>query len=340
MDSSDWQNFGALKSWRPLWAAVSSPQALDGGPFMKSKAKPGLEVKRPPWLLTWPATFVGPLLSAAGAAVLPLSVTSPDGLVKDIRWVTDPGWFWFGLIGLPVGIVWALVGTSFQQNEASKLRSKLKMSKAKATEDVIHQLAPLIHDLGHLSESQSVNHGRDLVNRALSTVTKIIDVPNVRACLYCLDHVESKNATSLDIPNTLTLRTPHVGRFDAPRPNFVRGEGDASDDIFAVIDSGTSRLIEDVAKTGSVLDCTDKKYQTFLNVPVKFQTAEVGVLSVDAPDSSSLTNSHVLLAEMVAQLIAVGVRREQKNAQDRTPRPRRVSPELALDSADGHSGAI
>lgn len=289
---------------------------------MARKVQPGLAVKRPPWLLTWPATYIGPLLSAAGAAIVPLSVTNPDGLINGIKWVTDPGWFLFGVIALPVGILWALIGTSFQQKEASNLRSKLKTAKAVATEDVIHQLSPLFHDLGNLSESQSVNHGRDLVNRALHTVTEIIDVPNVRACLYCLDHAESKNASSLDIPNVLTLRTPHVGRFDAPRKNFVRGESDASDDFFEVLDSGDSRLIVDIADTDHVLDCKDKKYQTFLNVPVKFQTAEVGVLSVDAPVKFSLSNSHMLLAEMVAQLIAVGVRREQKNAQERTPRPR------------------
>lgn len=301
---------------------------------------PGHSVKTPPWLLRWPATYLGPLLAAAAAAVLPLSVTKPDGLIEQISWVTEPFWFWFSLIGLPAGIVWATIGTALKQKEVSQLRAQVASAKSEATEDVIHKLSPLFYDLGNLSESQSVSHGRDLVNRALHTVTQIIDVPNVRACLYCLDHVESKGATSLDIPNALALRTPHVGRFDTPRRSFVRGESDASDGMFDVIDDGESRLIEDVTKSDHMLDCSGKKYQTFLNVPVKFQTAEVGVLSVDAPGASSLTNSHMMLAEMVAQLIAVGLRREQKNAHDRTPRPQKVLQESALTSPDDGSGAI
>lgn len=273
-------------------------------------------------LLQWPAAYLGPVVAAAGAAIFPLSVTNPDGLATWIKWVTEGYWFWVGLVAIPIGILWSVAGASAHNREAESLRQALVRSRAEATEDVIHRLSPIFHDLGKLAESQKRNIGSDLVNRALSMVTKMIDVPNVRACLYRLDRVESTLADSLDIPNSLNLRTPHEGRFDAPRPNFVRGESAAADEFFEVIDTGISRLVENIDKTEYALDCENRRYRTFLNVPVKYQMYEIGVLSVDAPTEGSLTQSHVLLAEMVAQLLALGVRREQKSIQDRTPAPR------------------
>ncbi|WP_404500920.1 GAF domain-containing protein [Arthrobacter sp. GAS37] len=261
------------------------------------------------------------MIAALGAAALPLSVTDRNGLVYWIRWITDPFWFWAGLVGIVLGTLWAIAGGFARSSEVARLRTALAASKAHTTKRIFNQLSPVIHDMGKLAESQSATYGRDLVNRALDLVTRVIEVPDARACLYYLDQVESTQASSDDVLNALTLRTPHVGRFDAPRGNFVRNESPEADGVFAVIDGGSPRLIENIETTDYAVDCSGKGYRTFLNVPVKFQTAEIGVLSVDAPHANSLTTSHVLLAEVVAQFLAVGLRREKKKKQERYPSP-------------------
>lgn len=292
---------------------------------------PGVVV--PPPLRTfwgWPTTYLAPLLGAVGAAILPLSLTNPDGLAGWIRWISSGLCTIVGMAALVGGGLWMAKGATTRDQERDDLRDALKQeqlqhaatrssAKEEAAADLTHILHPLIYDIGNLVASSSVGHGRDLVNRALGVITKIVDVPRVRACLYRLDHVEDAEADPNDIQNSLTLRSPHEGRMDPPRQSFVRGNSRVDDDVFKVLDQDAPRLVLDVENTTENLDCTGKAYKTFLNVPVKFQTQEIGVLSVDAPVAGSLTPNHVLLARLVAQLMAVGIYREKRMNRDRDP---------------------
>jgi hypothetical protein len=267
-----------------------------------------------------------------GAAVLPLSITEDAGLAQWMWWVTDPFWFWTGLIALVVGIVWAGLGVHSRKSETTTLRQEVSAVKSSAAElaasaatrasaDIVHQLAPIVHDLGTLVDSKQAIHGGTLIDRCLNAVIKIIGVEDARACLYYLDQVESDEADSYDILDALALRMPAVGRQDDPRMNFIRGEGTYADDLFKVIDSGAPRLVDDVDKPEYDLDCAGRKYKTFMNVAVKFKTIEMGILSVDAPKAGSLTDSHVLLARMIASILAIGMRREKKRNSGRNPTP-------------------
>lgn len=274
----------------------------------------------------------GPLLSAVGATIVPLSVTEESGLDPWIKWITDDLYFQVGVGSLIVGILWTSIGVIWPTREAEKLRVKMKADEAdvsnkvaqarvKASEGIVHQLSPIIHDLGNLIDSRQMNHGGTLIDRCLHAVTQVIGVEDVRACLYYLDQVESDEASSTDILNALLVRMPQVGRHDPPRPEFIRGEGAHADGMFDVIDSGKPRLIPDTAVDSGVLDCEGKPYKTFMNVAVKFKTEEMGILSVDAPVAGSLTNNHMLLAEMIANILAIGMRREKKRNSAKVPSP-------------------
>lgn len=263
---------------------------------------------------------------------MPLSITQESGLDPWIKWITDDLYFRIGIGALIVGLLWTSVGVLWRTHEADQLRAKLKADEAdvskkisearvKASEGIVHQLSPIVHDLGSLIDSTKTNHGGTLIDRCLYAVTKVIGVEDVRACLYYLDQVESDEASSTDILNALNVRMPQVGRHDPPRPEFIRGEGAHSAGIFDVIDTGKPRLVQDTAVHNDPLDCDDKRYGTFMNVVVKFKTEEMGVLSVDAPIAGSLTSNHVLLAEMIANIIAIGMRREKKRNSSKNPRP-------------------
>lgn len=278
----------------------------------------------------WPTSYLAPLAAALGAAILPLSLTDIEGLDAQIHWITSGWWTFISLVALVGGGIWMAKGATKRDKERRDLREALDderdahdktraTAKDEAGADLTHILHPLIYDIANLVASSSAGHGRDLVNRALGVVTKLVAVPRVRACLYRLDHVEAADADRDDIPNSLTLRSPHDGRLDSPRQSFVRGYSDVDDAVFKVLDDGKTRLVEDVDNTEEAVDCEDRAYKTFFNVPVKFKTQEIGVLSVDAPESGSLTPSHVLLASLVAQLMAVGIYREKRMNRDRTP---------------------
>lgn len=298
-----------------------------------SATDPHDDPSTPPELATiwgWPTSYIAPLVATLGAAIFPMSLTDDSGLDSHIQWITSGWWTLIGILAFVGGGIWTARGASKRENERTQLRKALKceqerhaatrtVAKDEASADLTHILFPLIHDVANLVASSSAGHGRDLVNRALGIVTKLVDVPKVRACLYRLDHVEDAEADRDDIPNSLTLRTPHDGRLDEPRQSFVRGQSRVDDDVFRVVDEGRTRLVEDVDHTHEDVDCKDKVYKTFFNVPVKFQTQEIGMLSVDAPVAGSLTQSHVLLASLAAQLMAVGIYREKRMNRDRTP---------------------
>lgn len=232
-----------------------------------------------------------------------------------MEWVNHPFWVVASALALPAGVAWTVGAESKRANYSESLADARRSAVVQYTA----MLNPLVHDLGKLAAYQSTNFGRDLVNRCVGAIPKMIDVPDIRACMYNLDQVESDEADVDDIPNALTLRTPHEGRSDRPRSNFVRDETEVANQLFAVLDSGQSRIVRDVRNSDQALDCDGKKYRTFINVPVKFQTEELGLLSVDAPHANSLTDSHVVVAEMVAELIGVGIYRERRNQRGRKP---------------------
>lgn len=249
-----------------------------------------------------------------GATVLSMALS--DGVAKGMEWVHEPIWVIASLVAVPAGVAWTVAA---DQKMARYSQSLVGFGRA-AVAKFAGALSPLVHDLGHLSASQSTNYGRELVIRCVSAIPNLIDVPDVRACMYNLDKVESDEADADDIPDALLLRTPHEGRSDRPRDSFVRNESDVADQLFAVLDSGQARIVKDVRDSDQALDCDGKKYRTFINVPVKFQTKELGMLSVDAPEAGSLTESHVEVAMMIADLIAVGIYRERRNQRDRKPK--------------------
>lgn len=289
-------------------------------------------VKKTPLLFRWPSAFGGPILSALGAAAVPLSITQDSGLDPSMHWITDGLFFWLGLISLVAGLAWASAGVALRKSEADKLRAKLSevergiadqvsAAGSRASADIVHQLSPIVHNLGSLIDSTKTDHGGRLIDGCLHAITQLIGVDDVRACLYYLDQVESDEASSMDILNALYVRMPQVGRHDPPRPEFIRGEGDHAAGIFNVVDTGISRLVPNTATCADPLDCGSKAYKTFLNVAVKFKTEEMGVLSIDAPIAGSLTNNHRLLAEMLANILAIGMRREKKRNSSKNPSP-------------------
>lgn len=263
-----------------------------------------------------------------------------------MQWISDDLYFRVGIGCLIFGLLWVSLGAIWPTREADKLRAKLqahdavlanKVSEArvKTSEGIVHQLSPIVHDLGNLIDSKQMNHGGTLIDRCLNAVTQVIGVEDVRACLYYLDQVESDEASSTDILNALNVRLPQVGRNDGPRPSFIRGTGPHADGIFEVVDSGNSRLIPDVQSDSSGIDCSGKRYKTFMNVAVKFKTEEMGILSVDAPLAGTLTNNHMLLAEMVANIIAIGMRREKKRNSGRNPSPGPAIENAPVNPASG-----
>lgn len=270
--------------------------------------------KPPGWFWRRSAAIGGPVVSSVGATILSLSVS--DEVASWISWIIHPFWLVTSLILVIAGVAWTVAA----DNKKARYSESLVGTRRAAVAKFSATLSPLVHDLGNLAAYRGTNYGRDLVNRCVSAIPKMIDVLDVRACMYNLDKVESDEADIDDIPDALLLRTPHEGRSDRPRPSFVRDESDVADQLFAVLDSGQPRIVPDVRSSDQALDCDGKKYRTFINVPVKFQTKELGMLFVDATEPNSLTDSHVEVAMMIADLIAVGIYRERRNHRDHKPK--------------------
>lgn len=287
-------------------------------------------VKPTPLALGWPATFVGPVISGLGAAGIPLSITQDSGLAHWMWWITDPLWFVVGLLAFLLGIVWTAAGASSRKSEVSQLRKRLAAADGRevsaglaasdrTTKHLLSQMSPVIHDLGNLLDSKHTGLAKTLIDRCLEVVIKSVQVEGARACLYYADQVELEGAGELEQMNSLVLRKPHLGRHDKPRKEFIRAGDEHAEDVFAVLDSGESRLIPDVDDCKFVLDCEGKAYKTFMNVAVGIDDDKMGILSLDAPIAGSLTETHREVVEMVADILAIGVRREKKKSLNNNP---------------------
>ncbi|MBJ2120636.1 GAF domain-containing protein [Arthrobacter sp. MSA 4-2] len=142
------------------------------------------------------------------------------------------------------------------------------------------------------------------IQAVMGISVSLFDVDGVRACLYSVDGTVTYADT--DQPTILVHRPPHCGRADAPRAAFKK-DTPHGDLLFDVLATRKPLHIPDTGETSKPIDSDDKKYSSFVAVPVYSGSVELGLLMLDAADPNSLKDEHVVTAQTLASLLAIGL---------------------------------
>jgi GAF domain-containing protein len=274
---------------------VVSNSGSEPGSRPKSQRAEGLE-----WFWTgFASTFVSAALVLVGSTTLTLG----------LRFAQDLFWVWVIIAFLLAGLGW-LVGFKAKAYEAGakrRVQEKLDAAKREADEGHGHLLSGLVYTIDQLFTSAAP--GRDSQTYLTSVLTQSVNffgAKKVRVCLY--DVEKNEGEANEKLPDVLVLHPPHRGRNDLPRKAFDRNS-DHGRWLFKVLEGRRARRIVNVDDTHEPIDSKNRAYKTFVAAPVLSETEELGVFLVDATEAGVLTEADEVLAQAIADLLAVGMKR-------------------------------
>lgn len=236
------------------------------------------------------------MLAAIATAVLMQFVRSPDGVVR--TWV---------LVGAVVGVVVTAIVPS-----VTALRAKRAERSAEEREtrvriesrvEMNQALDPIVRKLGELSVAARKTDRNSIraqvMSLAVSAASQIVcPKPDVRACFF-----EFQEGS----PKKLVPTEHHVGRIGTTRSTFIEGTPDG-DAAIGMVESNGDRLCRDVQEEPPPgWNSKKRDYRSFISVAVVAGDTAYGMLTVDAPESGSLTVDDVNVLRVLAGLLAAAM---------------------------------
>ncbi|MEU5094609.1 GAF domain-containing protein [Streptomyces sp. NPDC020996] len=197
----------------------------------------------------------------------------------------------------------ALVLAGIAVNAIEKVRDSKSI---KAAEDIAIQaqtdltatlngaLAPITSYLGKISASPRAMRKAEIGQLRQAIVQSAVK----------LTHEKARSAYYEMVGSDLN-RVCYSGRAESPREKFSAGTSDG-DYLLNLVQAKDLIFVEDIASNPLVTPTTSG-YRTVIAVSVTAGDEALGLLTVDAPDIGDLTNVHVQLVRVLANLLGSGI---------------------------------
>jgi transcriptional regulator with GAF, ATPase, and Fis domain len=170
--------------------------------------------------------------------------------------------------------------------------------------DVFAELTRAAADMADKRQPERVADFGILIKQTVNAIAWVLhsDIPGVRAVVYQLSDDEQR----MDVADWAS--STHRS---APQA-FILGD-DRGDKAFATLRAGESLFVDDIAIAPQDWAGSGVGYNTFITTPITSTTQGYGLLTVDAPDTDSLTeddeNDLRLIAGILAMIFAEKTRR-------------------------------
>lgn len=180
----------------------------------------------------------------------------------------------------------------------------VKASRVDRTVEINNVLAPLAKALARAAAADGIKRRRAasvafLVN-ATSSCVGLTPAKLCRATFY---------STSGEPGNRVFEPWETVGRSDPPFSRFREDDDGEGAEVWRVAKKGDYRFVQDTAHEDIPhFDRTrPRKYRTFITMPVMFDDAPVGLLTLNAPQPGDLTADDVESMRFIADLAATAI---------------------------------
>lgn len=235
------------------------------------------------------------LLSVVGAALFAAS-TWLVGVGGPLETATDKRQMVVGAVafalgaGLGVAREWAQWWVDRgQESAAAQFRTAVK--------DALRPVAELIGTMPALTPLHRKARLREVAVQVAGSMQLLLsDVSGLRTVVY-----------ELRSDGTRMEHLGYSGRGEAPGA-FERHPQGQPDEAFEALEQGRSRLVHDirVAKAeGQRTHGVDHGYLTYIAVPIVVESEGFGMLTLDAPEPRSFTDTDLQLCEFVAELLGI-----------------------------------
>lgn len=176
-----------------------------------------------------------------------------------------------------------------QREAAAQLRLAVK--------DALRPVAGMIAEMQTMTRAKREAHLQKVATQVVGSMQLLLSqVRGLRTVVYQLtgpDHLE---------------RIASLGREEEPAGNFDRHPQGEPDRAFDALENNESQLVHDVVReppVGSIEHGTDHGYRTYMAVPIAVGDRGFGMLTLDAPDPDSFTDTDLKLCEFVAGMLAI-----------------------------------
>lgn len=178
-------------------------------------------------------------------------------------------------------------------------------ARAEKKVEMNDQLAPLAYTLAKIPAAGGIARRRTAI---ASFLTK-----TVATCVSLTGEGRSR-ATFYEVADEAGSRvfTPaeSSGRGDPAKSRFREGDGADGDVVWAKAANGDPTFVEDWRRDPPEhfdVTRTDRKYLTFITVPVVTHDGPVGLLTVNGPNPGDLTRSDVETMQLLADLCTAAI---------------------------------
>lgn len=209
--------------------------------------------------------------------------------------------------GLSLGFGWLLAHVTKKSESQAKVDSQRELSGArrKAVASFNGRLGHVYTLLLKVVDPDTRNGNLEAYIQALmGSSVSLFDVDEVRACLYILDG--SVTVADSDKPNVLVHKEPHCGRADPPRMEFRQNTAHGGM-LFDVLSTRVPLHVADTSTSSRPIDANQKIYKSFVAVAIYSGNTELGVLTLDAVEANAISSEHVVTAQTLASLLAIGL---------------------------------
>jgi len=220
-------------------------------------------------------------------------------LLAFLLFVFDDGW--------PELVVRVLIVVAGVAQAVITYRTVKSAAQARAAKKVEmnDQLSPLAYKLARIPAAGGLRDRRTAIasflTKTVATCVSLTDEERSRATFY---EVLEDAGARVFVPSESS------GRGDPAKSRFREGDGADGDVVWAKAVEGEPTFVEDWRKDPPEhfdLTRTDRKYLTFITVPVVTHEGPVGLLTVNGPTPGDLTSSDVATMQMLADLCAAAI---------------------------------
>lgn len=178
--------------------------------------------------------------------------------------------------------------------------------------DVFTELVRNVADMPDKGKAdRAADFGR-LVKQAVSAIAWLLhaDIVGVRAVVYQVSDDDSR----------MEVVDWAAGNHRAAPQPFIRGT-DRGDKAFATLRAGESLFVDDISKAPEQWAGSGDGYNTFITTPIASPTVGYGLLTVDAPETDSLTEDDENDLRLVAGILAMIFAEKHRRSPGRAAAP-------------------
>jgi len=201
------------------------------------------------------------------------------------------------LTALAVGVpLWAQRRTALDRADALRAAYAARAAMKVALEDALDPLAHLVAALADTPAADKPRMRGEAISLAVSTAAQLADVDRVRACYF-----------SYDTGPPEQLRPERfAGRAGAPATALIEGTR-AGNAALRALSTNSAVYVADTAVRSGWWGGPDE-FRTFIAVPVRTGTVELGMLTLDGLQPAGLAGVDLSLMRLLASLLAAALR--------------------------------